>query len=193
MNTAGIYYLLVLSLLNATRTYLLISCNNSSSFLAAVWHMSVLSYLERMHETSLTEESAHFFFLFCFNFTGLILGRAACWFGVLFIENQYFPFLRMQNELLLRWALWRDWRLSLRHRSSEDFHKDIYFSFLGVNSANMDLAFFLTTVRAHITLHPEDYISKQQLETTHMFEWINLSKFPRSLDINILSVIVLRG
>lgn len=31
-----------------------------------------------------------------------ILGRAACWFRVLFIENQYFPFLRMQNELLLR-------------------------------------------------------------------------------------------
>lgn len=80
------------------------------------------------------------FFFFSVTFPA-ILGWAACWFRVLFIENQYFPFLRMQNELLLRWALWRDWRLSLRHHSSEDFHKDIYFFSLGVNSANTDLHF----------------------------------------------------
>lgn len=98
-----------------------------------------LSCLEKFREMCLFWGEGTLFFFFSLP---AVLGRDTCWFGLLLTENQYFPFLRMQNELLLRWALWRDWRLSLSHNSSEDFHKDIYFFSPGVNAENMDLLLF---------------------------------------------------
>lgn len=126
--------------------YLLISCNNNNMVadLCLLYHV----WSGCMRHASIAERAYYFFTLLA------ILGRAACWCGVLFIENQYFPFLRMQNELLLRWALWRDWRLSLSRHSSEDFHKDIYFFSLGVNSANMDLPF---SQHCQGTYHPPSW------------------------------------
>lgn len=135
MSTAAI-----MSLLSATRTYLQIGCNDNNYFWLSccLFHHRESGCVQgRVFEKEGTPLYTYFLFLTL----PAILGRAACWFRVLFIENQYFPFLRMQNELLLRWALCRDWRLSLRHHSSEDFPKDIYFFSFGVNSATMDLPF----------------------------------------------------
>lgn len=81
----------------------------------------------RHEKRSLWERGRPSLHLFCFSYLSDNLRQGCMRFRVLFIENQYFPFLRMQNELLLRWALCGDWRLSLRHHSSEDFLKDIYF------------------------------------------------------------------
>lgn len=113
----------IISLLSITRTYLQIGCEDNKYFWLSCRHSDSGGTRESLFE----KEGSPVYTYFCFSYRTGNLQRGCMRFRVLFIENQYFPFLRMQNELLLRWALCGDWRLSLRHHSSEDFPKDIYF------------------------------------------------------------------
>lgn len=90
-------------------------------------------------------------------------------------RNQYFPFLRMQSELLQRWGLGRDWRLSMRVHL--DVHKDIYFFYIYLELTLQTWIFlFHAIVRPHITRCLLGYIQQQHQWDEKQISFFFLSK-----------------
>lgn len=125
-----------LTFLQCNKELSLISCSNSS-------HSRLYFHSPRITAS-----------LYIYIYLLAVLGRAPHRFGVFFIKNQCFSFLRMHNELLLRSALCTDWRLGPRHHSQrQDFHKDIY------DLSQHGCTFFCRSIRVHITICPINNMS----------------------------------